>query len=151
MDEFNLIFNYLERIFNGDETNFMLCPKSRKVLAPKDYLYYIFVNMNTSTKFLFIYFYLGTRNVYEIDRGKAKENLTVLFSFSAARAIVEPLIIYPYKRLPDNIRYSFPDGLKWSKTDNGWMTSDVFLEYIRDTFYFFFKKNECGFSSNLVC
>jgi hypothetical protein len=42
------------RIYNGDETGFQLCPQNRKVLAPK-----------------------GIRNVYEIDVGKAKTQITV--------------------------------------------------------------------------
>jgi hypothetical protein len=45
-------------IFNGDETNFLLCPKNKKVLAPR-----------------------GSRNVYENDIGTAKSALTVMFTF----------------------------------------------------------------------
>ncbi|KAI4460112.1 helix-turn-helix psq domain [Holotrichia oblita] len=44
-----------ERVFNGDETNLQLCPKLGKVVAPK-----------------------GATNVYEVDKGLAKSNVTCL-------------------------------------------------------------------------
>lgn len=39
------------RVYNGDETCFLFCPKLGKVVAPK-----------------------GSRNVYEVDQGPAKQN-----------------------------------------------------------------------------
>lgn len=74
------------RIFNGDETCFQLCPKGDKVLAAK-----------------------GSKNVYEVDTGAAKQNITVMFSFCANGEGTPPLIIYPYKRLPGEIASSVPD------------------------------------------
>lgn len=74
------------RVYNGDETCFQLCPKSGKVLAPK-----------------------GSKNVYEIDQGNAKENITVMFTFSANGDITPPMVIYPYKRLPQSIAQSVPE------------------------------------------
>ncbi|KAI4456571.1 homeobox-like domain superfamily [Holotrichia oblita] len=48
------------RVFNGDESCFYLCPKNFKVTAPR-----------------------GARNVYDVDSGQAKMNITVMFTFSA--------------------------------------------------------------------
>ena len=48
------ILNDPTRIFNGDEKNFQLCPKLKNVLAPK-----------------------GAKNIYEVDKGLAKQSLTV--------------------------------------------------------------------------
>jgi hypothetical protein len=100
------------RVFNSDETNFQLCPKTKKVIAPR-----------------------GTRNVYEVDRGQAKSTLTVLFTFAASGTITAPMIIYPYKRLPSEISMSVPKswgiGISW----NGWMKSELFYEYIANIFY----------------
>lgn len=45
------------RIFNADETGFNICPKTGKVLAGK-----------------------GEKNVYQIEKGSAKENITDLFT-----------------------------------------------------------------------
>lgn len=50
------------------------------------------------------------KNVYEIDQGTAKEDITTLFTFSAAGLKLTPLNIYPYKRIPNGIRESIPDG-----------------------------------------
>ncbi|KAI4455774.1 homeobox-like domain superfamily [Holotrichia oblita] len=53
----NRYFSILEdpsRVYNGDETCFQFCPKLGKVIAPK-----------------------GAKNIYEVDRGEAKQNLTV--------------------------------------------------------------------------
>lgn len=83
--------NYFEilsdpnRVFNGDETCFQLCPNAGKVLAPK-----------------------GTKNVYEVEQGPSKTNITVMFTFSAAGGITPPMIIYAYKRLPPKIATSVP-------------------------------------------
>lgn len=76
-----------KRVFNGDETNFLLCPKNSKVLAPK-----------------------GIKNVYEIEKGKAKACVTAMFSFSAAGGKVPPMLIFPYQRLPQAIINSVPDS-----------------------------------------
>ncbi|KAG5893479.1 hypothetical protein JTB14_031257 [Gonioctena quinquepunctata] len=49
------VLEHPERLFNADETNFQLCPQNKRVIAPE-----------------------GTKNVYEVDLGKAKTTLTVL-------------------------------------------------------------------------
>lgn len=73
------------RIFNADETCFLLCPKGDKVIAPK-----------------------GSKNVYEVDVGAAKQNITVMFCFCANGETTPPLVIYPYKRLPAEISAGIP-------------------------------------------
>lgn len=116
------IFNVLsnpERLYNGDETNFQFCPKTKKVLALK-----------------------GARNVYEVEQAPSKTNLTVLFTFSADGNTVPPMIVYPLKRISEEIGNSIPDGWSIGKSDNGWMTSQLFYEYIANVFHpFLIKKN----------
>lgn len=113
IEKFLIEQNYVDilkdptRILNGDETNFLLCPKTKNVLAAK-----------------------GAKNVYEVDRGLAKSNLTVMFTFSAAGVIPPPMVIYPYKRVPEEIRKSLPKGWGLGVSDNGWMTKEIFYEYI---------------------
>ncbi|KAJ4438193.1 hypothetical protein ANN_14132 [Periplaneta americana] len=63
------ILSYPDRIFNGDETNFMLCPKNNIILAPS-----------------------GSKNVYEVERGHTKATLTVMYSFSAAGKNIHNLV-----------------------------------------------------------
>lgn len=100
-----------DRIFNGDETNFLLCPKGSKVLAPR-----------------------GSKNVYEVDKGKAKAAVTAMFSFSANGKLVPPMLIYPYQRLPSAIVNSVPETWGIGHSDSGWMKAEVFYEYIGNVF-----------------
>lgn len=106
------ILEHPDRIFNGDETAFIMCPKNKKVLAAR-----------------------GAKNVYEIDRGSAKANITVMFTFSASGEITPPMIIYPYTRLPTEILISVPKTWGIGLSPNGWMKSEIFYEYIANVFY----------------
>ena len=54
------VMNDPSRIFHGDETGFQICPSTGHVLAEKE-----------------------AKNAYSIDEGSSKENITVMFSFSA--------------------------------------------------------------------
>lgn len=108
-------FSILEdpsRVFNGDETCFLFCPKLGKVVAP-----------------------VGAKNVYEVDQGEAKQNLTVMFTFSAAGEITPPMIIYPNKRLSANVSKSIPDEWGIGLSENGWMKAEVFVDYIERILY----------------
>lgn len=98
--------------FNADETGFNICPKSGKVLAEK-----------------------GSKNVYQIEKAPAKENLTVMFTFSASGQLCHPMIIYPYKRIPDKVTLSVPSGWGIGRSDTGWMTAEVFYDFIANCFY----------------
>lgn len=104
-----------KRIYNGDETNFMLCPKNKKVLAPR-----------------------GSRNIYEIEHNP-KVSLTVMFTFSASGETTPPMIIYPYKRMPQEIAKSVPKGWGIGCTESGWMTKESFYEYIGNVLYPYLK------------
>lgn len=65
------------RVFNLDESSFMLCPKSEKVLAIK-----------------------GQKNVVEIVKGSEKDNITVLVNVNADGSVAPNLIVFPGQRLP---------------------------------------------------
>lgn len=100
------------RVFNADETNFQICLSSGLVIAEK-----------------------GSKNVYNIEHSNAKESITVLFTFSAAGDVCCPFIVYPYQRLPEKMCESIPEGWGTGKSDNGWMTSEVFYEFIANVFH----------------
>lgn len=106
------------RIFNGDETGFSLCPKTKAVLAPK-----------------------GCKDVYEVSVGNPKENLTVMFVFSAAGVMCHPMVVYNYKRLPQNILNSVPTDWGIGLSDSGWMKSETFYEFIANIFHPFLLQN----------
>lgn len=97
------------RILNGDETGFQMNPKSKSVLALK-----------------------GSRNVYDVERCSSKLNVTVMFTFHASGDTVPPTSINPYKSIPQEVARSVPSSWGIAKSDNGWMTSVVFRDYIRN-------------------
>ncbi|CAH0721510.1 unnamed protein product, partial [Brenthis ino] len=96
-----------QRIFNGDETSFIICPKTGKVIAPRGY-----------------------KNVYQIVKGKEKEAITVLAFFSANGDILPPCVVFPYIRPPKDVVNSMPDSWFLGKSDTGWMKADVFFDYV---------------------
>lgn len=106
------------RIFNGDETNFVLCPKKDIVLAPT-----------------------GCKNVYEVEKGPAKATLTVMCTFSADGKMCPPMIIYPYQRIPANVISKVPEKWGIGRSDNGWMKSEVFFEFIANVFHPYLQEN----------
>lgn len=105
------IMNDPSRIFNADEASVQLCPKSSKVIGMR-----------------------GMRNCYEISPGDEKSNLTFLATISATGEIACPTVLYPYIRLPKDIKESFPDDFCLLKNESGWMTSDTFTSFITDFF-----------------
>lgn len=107
------------RVYNGDETNFLLCPKNNKVVALKD-----------------------SKNVYEIDQGLAKSAITCMFTFSASGETVPPMLIYPHVRIPAEISKSVPDSWGIGHSDSGWMKCEVFYEYISNIFNKYLNDNE---------
>ncbi|XP_046674889.1 uncharacterized protein LOC124363674 [Homalodisca vitripennis] len=106
------ILNDPTRIFNLDETGMCTCPKSGKVLGPKSY-----------------------KNFYEISPGPEKECITVLCTFSAAGKVVQPMIVYPFKRMPRDIVDSVPPTFSIGRSDSGWMVSGTFYEYMANSLY----------------
>lgn len=109
------------RVFNGDETCFLLCPKNKRVLAAK-----------------------GSKNVYQIEH-HSKYNLTVMFTFSAAGEITPSMVIYPYKRLPSEVLNSVPESWGVGCSDNGWMKNANFYEYIGNVLYKFLMEKGTTF------
>lgn len=100
------------RVYNGDETNFILCPKNTKVIALK-----------------------GTKNVYEIDHAQSKSCVTVMFTFSADGVITPPMIIYPLKRMRPEIQKSVPSEWGIGLSDSGWMKAELFIQYIQNVLH----------------
>lgn len=110
------------RVYNGDEICFQFCPQLGKVIAP-----------------------LGTKSAYEVNLGDARQNLTVMFTFSAVGDTIPPLIIFPNKRLPKAVSSSVPGEWGIVSSDNGWMTADVFIGYIDKVLYPYLKNKIYNF------
>lgn len=100
-----------DRVLNGDETGFSLCPKTGKVLAPR-----------------------GWKNVYSVKIGNEKANITVLLVFTANGKIGPPLVVFPYIRPPKALIESMPPNWILGRSDSGWMKCDNFFDYIANDF-----------------
>ncbi|XP_065083813.1 uncharacterized protein LOC135705888 [Ochlerotatus camptorhynchus] len=100
------------RVFNGDETSFYLHPKTKEVIAQR-----------------------GSRNVYEVEQACGKQNVTVMFSFSATGSVVNPLIILPGQRIRKEIAQGFPPEWGIGQSERGWMTTHNFSEYVKKIFH----------------
>ena len=105
------IFEDASRIFNSDESNIQLCPKTGKVIGLR-----------------------GWKNVYELGPAPEKSTLTFLGTFSARGDIVQPMIIFPYLRVPKDIVRSVPNEFMIGATETGWMRSETFYEFISNGF-----------------
>ena len=110
------------RVFNCDETNVALCPKSNKILTKK-----------------------GSLTAYKItDDGKM--GITVLFMYSAAGKRALLMILFQYnEKLPKNIIAKIPTGWGIGISENGWMTLELFYEYMTNVFYPWLLQEEIEF------
>lgn len=110
------------RVFNCDETNVALCPKSNKILTKK-----------------------GSLTAYKIT-DDVKIGITVLFMYSASGKRAPPMILFPYKeKLPRSIIAKIPTGWGVGISDNGWMTLELFYEYMTNVFYPWLLQEEIEF------
>lgn len=98
-----------ERNYNADETGFLLNPKTGKVLGPTG------------------------QGMYS-EAGGCKTQVSVLVTTRADGKLMQP-VIYPYKRaVPKEIVDRVPHGYGIARSDSGWMTSDIFFEYVANVF-----------------
>ncbi|XP_063215801.1 uncharacterized protein LOC134527237 [Bacillus rossius redtenbacheri] len=128
---FREVYKYLEenkledvlsdprRIFNGDESAFFLNPKGNKVLAKK-----------------------GDKNIFQQVNSDEKECITVLLTGNAAGELCPPLLCLKYERLPQDIVAGIPSEWGIGKSPNGWMTGEVFYEFLTNIFHPWLVKKE---------
>ena len=99
------------RVFNFDESHFLLAKKRGAVLGPVNY-----------------------KNFLEVSKGSDKEGLTVLIGYSANGSLAPPMIAYSYKQnIPCDVVESVESvEPSWAlgKSESGWMTTLTFLDYI---------------------
>jgi len=104
------VLNDATRQYNGDETGFQLDPRSGRVMAPRN------------------------ENIYS-EAGGTKEQITVLITTRADGEMTPAAIVYPYKRaVPKEIVDKVPEPFVVARSDSGWMTSEIFYEYMANCF-----------------
>lgn len=89
-----------------------LCPKGEKVLGVR-----------------------GQKNVYEMHSSNEKENITVLANINASGVVAPSLVVLPCKRFPQAAKLNMLDEWAMGKSENGWITGEVFYEYFVNYFY----------------
>jgi len=124
LQERNLLDIQPSRVFNLDESAFMLVPpNSNTVLAKK-----------------------GAKSVYKIVSSNDKGSLTVLFTANAAGQLLPPMILFDVKTTPrKEVLEKMPRDWIVGNTDKGWMTADSFYKYIKDVFYKWLLENSYEF------
>lgn len=100
------------RIFNCDESAFILCPESETVLAER-----------------------GARNVYQVVGGSDKESVTVLFMANAKGDMAPPQIVLKGSDFSANVAENMDESWGISFTESGWQTADSFFSYITNVFF----------------
>ena len=91
------------RIFNCDESCFLLNPSVGRAIAPR-----------------------GTKNVFELIKDE-KYGVTVLLTIRADGKKMRSFIIYKGTRVPAGVREKFPhEKADAATSDSGWMTSQTF-------------------------
>lgn len=95
------------RVFNCDEAGFVLNPVGRVVIAEKN-----------------------SKDVHRVLKNE-KEQLTVLYTFSADGFTYDPFIVYPGVRLNKDVKNNIPDGINHTMTASGWMTSVAFCYFLK--------------------
>ena len=66
-------------------------------------------------------------NVYA-EAGGTKEQVTALITTRADGKLMPTAIVYPYKRaVPKDIVDKVPEDFMVARSDNGWMTSEIFM------------------------
>lgn len=118
-DGLDTILQDPKRVFNVDESGFRTCPASGRVFAQK-----------------------GEKNVYQIDKGKSKECITVLFTISADGKTRLPTVVYPYQRMPERVTQSVPSDWGVALSPSGWMTGETFLYFLQNIFHPYLIENK---------
>ena len=98
-------------IFNVDETGFPLGGKPRKVIAKK-----------------------GIKSPQSLVGGSGRDNITVQTCISGSGDLLPPYIVYAGKRLMANSVNGGPFGSRYSVTENGWMDTVTFIDWLQHHF-----------------
>lgn len=94
------------QIWNADESGVSAVHKPPRILAKK-----------------------GQKQVGKITSGERGQNVTVLCCLNASNTYIPPMIIFPRKRMSEQLNKGAPSGSIVTVSDNGWITQELFLEW----------------------
>ncbi|XP_057336960.1 uncharacterized protein LOC130675358 [Microplitis mediator] len=112
-----------ERIFNSNESAFMLAPKDNTVLTKK-----------------------GTKAVHQVVGASDKACVRTLITASASGEMAPPMVIFDCKTTPrKNVLNSIPKGWAVGHTESGQISSESFYDFIKNVFFKWLKEKNCTF------
>ncbi|XP_031335324.1 tigger transposable element-derived protein 6-like [Photinus pyralis] len=96
------------RIFNADETGITTVQRPGKIYAEK-----------------------GQKRVGYLTSWEKGKTTTAMCAFSATGVYVPPMFIYARKRMADHLNSNGPPGAIYRCSDNGWITEDLFVDWLK--------------------
>lgn len=76
------------------------------------------------------------------EKGSKSVYLTVLFTGNSMGQMPPPMIVYRYKRVPLRIAQAIPPEWAIERSENGWMTQELFYEYVANIFQPWLKEKK---------
>lgn len=76
----------------------------------------------------------GHKNVCSVVNNNEKENITVLVTANAAGKLAPTFVLFAGKSLPHNSAKMAPSDFAFGFSENEWMLSENFYEYIANSF-----------------
>jgi len=96
-----------DRIYNTDEKGLTAVQKPGKVLARK-----------------------GKSQVGSITSAEKGQNVTFVCCMSACGHFIPPMVVFPRKRMNPQLQDGAPPGTAFTCQENGWMTVDLFSDWM---------------------
>ena len=73
---------------------------------------------------------LGRRNVWAITSAEKGKTHTVLTCVSASGFVLPPFVVYPRKRITDNLKVGAVPGTSFNCSNSGWVNADLFYKWL---------------------
>ena len=73
----------------------------------------------------------GQKQVGKITSGERGQTVTAVCSMNAAGSYAPPMLIFPRKRMQTTLMNGAPDGAIGACSDNGWINSQLFLDWLK--------------------
>ena len=96
-----------DRIWNADESGLTVVHKPRKIIASR-----------------------GDKQVGRITSGEKGETVTIICAMNAAGSYLPPMMIFKRRRMTQLLLRRSPPGTVGEVSDNGWVTSELFLKWL---------------------
>lgn len=96
-----------DRLWNADESGLTVVHKPGRIVARK-----------------------GDKQVGRITSGERGETVTIICAMNGAGNYVPPMMIFKRRRMNQLLLRGSPPGTVGAVSDNGWVTSDLFLQWL---------------------